>query len=118
MSARIGEPGDDLIVLADDLINVIVKIGERSADPVHVLFELLDAYHGGSDRAPEYDASRDEFFESRPAPRIPEVGVIPADQGFVVEHGRKPPAPGDFPPRCAPRPILAPLSPPTPRLIP
>src|SRR6266851_903381 len=118
MSARIGEPGDDLIVLADDLINVIVKIGERSADPVHVLFELLDAYHGGSDRATEYDARRDEFFESRQAPRVPEFGVIPADQGFVVEHGRKPPAHGDFPARCTQRPIWAPLSRQTPRVIP
>src|SRR5258707_3327253 len=108
MSARIGEPGDDLIVLADDLINVIVKIGERSADPVHVLFELLDAYHGGSDRAPEYDARRDEFFESRQAPRIPEFGVIPADQGFLVEHRRKTPAPGDFSPPCTQRPNLVP----------
>ncbi len=53
MSARVREPGDDSIALADEFINVIVKIGKRGADSVHVLFELFDTIHGGSNRAAE-----------------------------------------------------------------
>src|SRR5258708_39718362 len=85
MSARVGEAGDDLIVLADDLFNAIVKIGKRSADSVHVLFELFDAIHGSADRAAENDFGRNEFFESRRAPRIPELGVISAYRRYYSE---------------------------------
>ncbi len=80
MSARVREPGDDSIALADELINVIVKIGKRGADFVHVLFELFDAIHGGSNRAAEDDAGREEFFDSCRAPLIPELRVVSADQ--------------------------------------
>src|SRR5216684_4446154 len=86
MSAGVGEASDYLFALADELFDVIVKIWKRGADFDHVLFEFLDAIHGGADGAAEDDVRRNEFFESRQAPGIPEFGVISADQGFVVRQ--------------------------------
>ena len=80
MSASVREPGDDFVTLADDFFNMVVKIGKRGTDPVHVLFEFFDAMYSSTDRAAEDDVRRDEFLESRRAPRIPELGVVPANQ--------------------------------------
>jgi hypothetical protein len=80
MSARVGEAGDDLIALADELFDVIVKIWKSGADFTHILFELFDAIHDSADRTAENDVGGDEFFESRGAPRIPEFRVVSADQ--------------------------------------
>ncbi len=65
MSPRVGEPGDDFITLANELFDVIVKIGKCGADFAYVPFELFDAMHGSADRAAEDDVRRDEFRESR-----------------------------------------------------
>src|SRR5712664_3658982 len=107
MSARVPEVGDDLLALADKFLDVIVKIGKRGADFAHVLFELLDAFHGSANRSAEDNVRRDEFCESRHAPRIPELGVISADQGFVVQHWQNPFAQTGFSRRRRQRPIWA-----------
>src|SRR6266571_4784336 len=105
MSPRVGEPGDDFITLANELFDVIVKIGKCGADFAYVPFELFDAMQGSADRAAEDNVRRDEFCESRRAPRIPELGVISANQKFVVRHGKNPFAQVVFSGRRAQRPI-------------
>jgi hypothetical protein len=80
MSARVGEAGDDLIVLTEELFDAIVEIWKSGADFAHVLFELFDAIHGSADRTAENDVGGDEFSESCGAPRIPEFRVVSADQ--------------------------------------
>ncbi len=49
MSTRVGEPGDDLFALVDEFFDVIMKIRERGADSVYVLFVLSNAIHGSAD---------------------------------------------------------------------
>src|SRR6266550_7327659 len=108
MSARVGEAGDDLIALADELFDVIVKIWKSGADFAHVLFELFNAIHGSADRTAGNDVAGDEFFESCGAPRIPEFRVVSAEQSLVVRQERNPLASGVFPTRRTQRPIWAP----------
>src|SRR5258708_33915249 len=107
MSARVREAGDDLLALSDKFFDVIVKIGKRGADFAHVLFELLDAFHGSADRAAEDNSGRNEFFQSCHAPCIPKLRVISANQGFVVQHWQNPFAQTGFSRRRTQRPIWA-----------
>src|SRR5438105_1544059 len=110
MSARVREARGDSIAFADKVFDVVVKIWKRSTDFVHVLLELIATIHDGSDRAAEDDVRRDEFVDSRCAPRIPELRVISADEGFVVGQGWNPSAHGAFPTRLKQRPKWVPAA--------
>ena len=55
MSACVGKPSDDFIALADELFDVIMKIGKRRANSVYVLFELFYAFQGRAEGTAEGD---------------------------------------------------------------
>jgi len=62
MSSCVSEPGSELFAFGDELFDVIVKIGKRSAYSIHILLESRDTAHGGVNRSAESDVRRNEFF--------------------------------------------------------
>jgi len=63
MSSSVSEPSRNLFTFGDELFDVIVKIGKRSAYSIHILLEFCDTVHGGANRTAESDVRGNEFFK-------------------------------------------------------
>ena len=70
--------GCHFLPFGDEPLDLVVKIGKRRADALPVLLESSDSLDCRADRAMKNNIGRDEYFERRDAPGIPDFGVLAA----------------------------------------